>query len=150
MNKTRIFIVALLALLLAGSAAMAQSLKDPVSWAFSLKKAAGGQYELLATATIEPGWHIYAMTPGGEGELIGTSLSFEKDVKVMTAAKEVTPAKEEVIMDEHVRVHSGKALLSAKVAGKKGQSIRGSVEYQACNDRMCMPPKTKSFTLSIP
>jgi thiol:disulfide interchange protein DsbD len=141
----------LAALLLACSpVAFAQQLQDPVHWSFSVKKTGQGQYSVMADARIVDKWHIYAMQPGGDGSLIGTSMQFENGVKLLSQPKELTPAREEVLMDEHVRLHSGKASIVATLSGKPGQTIKGSVEYQACNDRMCLPPKTQSFTLTLP
>lgn len=144
------FSFVLAALLVYSLGTFAQNIQDPVSWQFAVTKSGDGQYSFVAEASITDKWHIYAMQPGGEGELIGTSLRFEDGVKLLGQPKELTPAREEVMMDEHVRLHSGKARLGATLKGKPGQRLSGSVEYQACNDMMCLPPKTKSFTLTLP
>ena len=139
-------------LLLSGIPASAQKLvQDPVQWRFSIKKQGAGRYILMADATIQPKWHIYAIKPGGEGELIGTSFKFDKGgAAVSGSVKELTPAKQEKMMDEKVNLHSGKAKFSITVTGRQGQTISGTVEYQACNDMMCLPPKTYPFSVKLP
>lgn len=126
-------------------------IQDPTDWSFSIKRQDATHFTLIATTTIKPKWHIYALNPGGEGELIGTSFDFERgDVKLTSKVKEVTPAHQEILMDEKVNLHSNKATFSVNIAGRKGQTIRGTVEYQACNDMMCLPPKKKNFSLTLP
>lgn len=143
--------LALATLLLACSqAGFAQKIQEPVQWDFAVKKIRKGEYEILAKAQIATKWHIYAMKPGGDGELIGTSLHFEKGTKLTKGPAELTPAHDETILDEHVRLHTGKAEISASLRGNSGQKINGSVEYQACNDQMCLPPKTKTFSITLP
>ena len=142
----------LMALLLAfGLSASAQGIQDPTTWKFSIAPQKDGSYMLKAEVQIAAKWHIYAMEPGGEGELIGTSFKMDAGAASLVGKmKELTPAKHEVMMDEHVSVYAGEASFAGKLSGKRGQKISGSVEYQACNDMMCLPPKTKSFTLTLP
>ena len=54
----------------------AQMTADPVSWTATVKRQAKS-YEIRISATLKPGWHIYAMEPGGDGTLIPTSFSFK-------------------------------------------------------------------------
>lgn len=128
----------------------AQQFQNPVSWDFSVKKNDKGQYDFVAQARIAEKWHIYAMQPGGDGSLIGTTLQFDKSVKLLSQPKELTPAREETLLDDRVRLHSGKARIGATLNGKPGDKVSGTVEYQACNDMMCLPPKTQTFTLTLP
>ena|ERR1043165_2599174 len=131
--------------------AHAQMIQDPTNWTFSAKKKDATHYVLTANTTIKSGWHIYGLNPGGDGSLIGTSVKLDAgQVNAEGAVMEVTPAKPTTLMDEKVNLHSGKATFSVIVAGKKGQVANGSVEYQACNDMMCLPPKTKKFSVKLP
>ncbi len=141
----------ILLLLVSGFTASAQLVKDPTDWKFSVKKQSANHYTLTATTSIQPKWHIYGIKPGGDGELIGTSFTFDKgSAKTSGEVKEVTPAKQETLMDEKVNLHSGAATFSVSVIGKAGQTISGIVEYQACNDMMCLPPKKKQFSVKLP
>jgi hypothetical protein len=142
-------LVALLAL--SGFHAGAQIVRDPTEWTFSVQKKDANHYIFTANVKIQSRWHIYAIQPGGDGELIGTSFLFDKgDAKISGAVKEVTPAKQETLMGEKVRLHSDKAVFSAGISGKTGQVVAGVVEYQACNDQMCLPPKKKQFSVKLP
>lgn len=140
-----------LILIMSGFSASAQKVQDPTDWKFSVKKKDATHYTLIANTSIQAKWHIYAIKPGGDGELIGTSFQFDKGgAKVNGDVKELTPAKQEMLMDEKVNLHSGKATFSVSIIGKQGQTISGTVEYQACNDMMCLPPKNKKFSVKLP
>lgn len=130
--------------------ASAQGIQDPTDWKFSIKKKDATHYTLIANTTIQPKWHIYGTTPGGDGTLIGTSFEFDSESAKAGEVTELTPAEQATLMDEKVNLHSGKATFSVLVSGKKGQVVSGSVEYQACNDMMCLPPKKKKFSLKLP
>jgi thiol:disulfide interchange protein DsbD len=144
-------VLLMLALTVLGFSVSAQKIQDPTDWKFSVKKQDATHYTLVADVAIQPKWHIYAINPGGEGELIGTSFHFEKGLAQLSGeVKEVTPAKQEVLMDEKVNLHSGKATFSVKIIGRQGQMLSGTVEYQACNDMMCLPPKKKLFSVKLP
>ncbi len=144
-------VLSVLALTAIARPASAQMTQDPTDWKFSIKKKDATHYTLTASTTIKSGWHIYGLNPGGEGELIGTSFIWDAgSVKADGAINEVTPAKSETILDEKVNLHSGKAVFSVALSGKSGQTASGSVEYQACNDMMCLPPKKKTFSVKLP
>ncbi len=49
---------------------------DPVSWAFSYEKTGENRYELIITASVEEGSHIYSMDIP-QGGPIPTSISIE-------------------------------------------------------------------------
>jgi thiol:disulfide interchange protein DsbD len=126
-------------------------IQDPTSWNFSVKKHDATHYTLTANTTIKPKWHIYGIQPGGEGELIGTSFQFDGGgAKADGKVKEETPAVATTLLDERVNLHSDNATFKVNVVGKKGQMISGTVEYQACNDMMCLPPKKQKFSVKLP
>lgn len=43
---------------------------DPVSWKTSVVKLSDTDYELISTATIEEGWHLYSQTVGDGGQCL--------------------------------------------------------------------------------
>ena len=51
--------LAVLAALLWGAAAFAQAPESTASWKVSQKAVSDDEFELIFTASIEPGWHIY-------------------------------------------------------------------------------------------
>src|SRR5690606_15799568 len=52
---------------------------EPVKWNFSSKNIKGNDVELILTAVIEKGWHLYSQNlPSDEGP-IATSFNFNKN-----------------------------------------------------------------------
>ena len=69
-------ILALWGLIIIGFTGFSQILK-PVKWSFSSQNINEKEAFLIATATIEKGWHVYSQDIG-EGGPIPTTLTFVK------------------------------------------------------------------------
>lgn len=98
---------------------------------------------------IKPGWHLYALEVA-EGGPIPTEISLAGD-QPFELAGSVTGPKPHTIFDPNFNMQVGfyvdKAEFKAPVkatesalAGK--QPIVALARYQACNDKLCLPPKT--------
>lgn len=127
---------------------------NPVSWTVTSKKIKDKTYEIHLTAAINKGWHIYSQfTP--EGGPVPTSISFTKnplldlDGKVKESGK--LEQRHEEIFGVDVKQFSDKVdfiqVLKLKSPVKTSVSI--SVEYMVCNDRQCLPPATKKFSIAL-
>lgn len=132
--------------------AYGQQIADPTDWTYELRKTASHTYELVFHVTLKDGWHIFSQDPGDE-YLIPPSFLFEKneDVKLNGAVEEhgkiITAAFEGV--DSPVRYFEGKADFVQLVQVNKPTEIIGTHEYQVCNDKICLPPVTRSFRFPI-
>ena len=85
---------ALAALLLASSAAFAQILQ-PVTWSTSVRTLDAGKLELVATAKIDAGWHVYSQFIGADGPIpTAFTLPASKDLKTEGPVREPKPIKE--------------------------------------------------------
>jgi DsbC/DsbD-like thiol-disulfide interchange protein len=131
----------------------AQAMEDPTSWKYEVKHVSGDTYDIIFELQLNEGWHIWSMTPGGDGYEIPPSFTFDKlagaelDGKVTEEGNAVTTNMEGV--DNKVTYFSGKVtyVQHVKVTGKG--KITGQHEYQVCNDRMCLPPRTKEFKFEL-
>ena len=65
--------LAVLAALLWGAAAFAQAPESTASWKVSQKAVSDDEFELIFTASIEPGWHIYTV----DHEFNATTVEFD-------------------------------------------------------------------------
>jgi thiol:disulfide interchange protein DsbD len=146
-------ILTFFAVILFTGRASAQIVQDPTSWSFEVKKKDAKHFSLIFHTTIKPTWHLYALQPGGDGSLIPISFKFSPangvkrsgDIKSLT--RPVTQAMEGI--DGRVNLYSGKADFIQEVVGTSGRVITGIIEYQACNDMMCLPPKKKTFSFTL-
>ena len=131
--------------LLAVVTATAQ-MQDPVHVRSKLKKISDTEAELLFSATIDAGWHIYSTGLADDGPI---SATFHADK--MEGAKTVgslkARGKEQKVFDKvfemEVRYFEQAVTFVQKIQFTQPQyNIECYVEYGACNDRMCMPPST--------
>jgi thiol:disulfide interchange protein DsbD len=126
---------------------------DPVTWNFSYEKKGNDQYEIILTATIEEGSHIYAMSVP-EGGPIPTSFSFDtpEGYKLEGNTFEVVPPVEK--MDEafgfKIKTFSDKAEFRQKITSANPSfTVTGTLNYMACNNVTCSPPRDVEFSLNI-
>ena len=132
----------------------AQMTPDPVSWTAVASKRAGKTYDIRISSTLKPGWHIYAVNPGGDGSLIATSFSFKpaaggaKPTPVQVSGK--AKAMEFPGVEGTAYVYEGKTDFTSTVTGAPGQVLNLTVGYQPCNEQMCLPPKKKVLSIKLP
>lgn len=126
----------------------------PVKWSFRSEKKGEGLYDLIAEATIEDGWHVYA--PGvheDEGPLPTTFLITE-DPKVKLEGKIIEQSSTRLEEDDpyfkmHVvkYKHDLKLIQSIKTTGTG--PVSGTLEFMCCNNKSCLPPDLKEFTIDL-
>jgi cytochrome c biogenesis protein CcdA/thioredoxin-related protein len=126
---------------------------DPVSWTFGYEKKGDKQYELVFTATIDEHSHIYSMEIP-EGGPIPTSFKFDTlpGFKLIGNAYEVTKPVE--LLDEafgfKIKTFSTKAEFRQKITAVGSSfTVTGAVNFMACNNATCSPPKDVDFTIKI-
>jgi len=128
---------------------------NPVSWSFSAKKIADKTYEVHLTANMQSGWHLYSQTQPDDAIAIPTGfkinnnplLSLEGKIKEVGKMEKFHDAKLEVSANQY----SGKVdfVQVVKLKANAKTNLTGSVEYQTCDDKKCLPPKTVNFTIPV-
>ena len=144
MNK---FLTLFLSVLLA-VAAHAQMM-DPVHFSSELKMLSGDQAEIIFSATIDDGWHVYSTDLGNDGPI---SATFNK-VKMEGAETvgKLQPRGNEVkqfdkMFDMELRFFEKKATFVQKIRFTKPEyDIDCYLEYGTCSDEMCLPPSEVSL-----
>ncbi len=130
----------------------AQGINDPSTWTTKVVPVKDG-YDIVFHVELKPEWHIWALDAGGDGMMIPTAITFEKgDCALVGSVREegklvVTDMDG---IDGKVRYYSGKADFIQTVRGKSGDNVKGSYTYQLCNESICLPPRTQTFSVSIP
>jgi thiol:disulfide interchange protein DsbD len=126
---------------------------DPVTWDFSFEKTGEKQYEIIFTATIEEHSHIYSMDIP-DGGPIPTSFRFDTvaDFTLEGKAYEVTKPVE--MLDEafgfKIKTFSDKAEFRQKITAVASSfTVKGAVNFMACNNATCSPPKDVDFAIDI-
>lgn len=141
------------ALLLGAIPAFAQN--NPVAWSTSTEELARNKFRITFTASIERPWHMYDLGPytGGPN---ATAFTFEASegvtldgpVRMIT-----TPTK---VFDEIFRMEigyfDGLAKFSQDVTlspGVTAGKLGVLVEWMVCDDKSCLPPDDKEFTVEL-
>ncbi len=126
---------------------------DPVSWEFSYEKKDLNSYELVFTALIEKGSHIYSMDVP-EGGPIPTTFTFSLPEGVQPDGNTFEATEPEELFDEafgfRIKSFSNKAEFRQKlISGNSSFTIEGVVNYMSCNNTTCSPPKDVEFTIVV-
>ena len=137
---------------LIGNVVFAQS---PVSWLFSSKKISDKVYEIQMVATIQQGWHLYAQVQPKDAIAQPTTfqfnlnplLSFDGKVKEAGKLEKYT----DNVLDVSANQYSNKVVFTqlVKLKGKAKTAVTGKLEFQTCDDKKCLPPKTVPFTIAL-
>lgn len=130
----------------------AQGTKDPSTWTIKAEPEAG-MYRVIFHVSLEKGWHIWSLHPGGDGSLIPPSFTFKKGSyspvgEVGEQGMAIEMAFEGV--EGKVNFYSGEAQFTQMIKARSGDIVKGEYTYQLCNETTCLAPKTKPFQLRIP
>ncbi len=121
----------------------------PVKWGWKAEPLKSNEYNLVFTASIDKGWHLYSQFIG-EGGPVPTAFTFEKnnDVQVIGKPTEISSHVTEGMDDMfgvHVKKFDERVLFTQKVKVLNNTTLKGSVEYMVCDDSRCLPPDLKEF-----
>ena len=141
-------LLSLIGLLLATLSLQAQIL-DPVSFKTEFNKVSDDVAEIVFTAKIDPGWHIYS-TDLGDGGPISASFNIDKITGAHVDGKLLPVGNEQAVYDKlfgmDVRYFEKEAKFVQRIRLEGGTyRIEGYLEYAACNDQNCLPPSEESF-----
>jgi len=135
-----------------GSLVFAQ---NPVGWTFSSKKVGNNLYELHLTANIQPGWHLYAQNQPEDAIAIPTTFTFSKNPLLDLNGNVKEVGKLEKYKDDKLGIsahqYSDKVdfVQVVKVKGAVKTNVNGKLEYQTCDDKKCLPPKSVNFSIAL-
>ena len=127
-------------------------MQDPVKFTTQLKTGSGAEAEMVFSATIAPGWHVYSTNLGQDGP-IEASLHVNKMDGAELVGKLTPKGKEISQFDEmfgmKLRYFENSVQFVQKVKFTKPQyDIDAYLEWGACNDEMCLPPSEAALKAS--
>lgn len=131
--------------------ALAQ-IQEPIKFKTEWKQNSDSEAEIIFNATIDKGWHVYS-TELEEGGPISASFNIDQIQGAETIGK-LTPVGNEInemdpIFGMKVRYFKDKATFIQKIKiTDKNYSIKGYLEYGACNDENCLPPTSVDFSFN--
>ncbi len=142
----------LTAFLLIGTASHVQ-LIEPIKWSFDSKQN-GNEVDLMFTATIEKGWHLYD-TSLPEGGPIATSIVYNDSSGFEFSGEILKNPLPEIHYDNTFNMNLSyftvMTTLTQKIRLKNAESIeiKGNVTFMGCNNETCLPPNEAPFSFSF-
>ena len=131
---------------------------DPVSYSVvdaPEQVKAGEVFEITVEASIDGEWHLYSVANDPDAGPYPTQ--FSSSSSEVAIAGEVQESKPSIEMDPNFNAelgwHTNQATFTIPIALRS--DISGSAEialevlYQVCDDKSCLPPKTKSISHTI-
>lgn len=127
-------------------------IQEPVKFKTELKNVSATEVEIVFTASIEQGWHVYS-TDLGDGGPISATFNTDKLVgaevvgKLRPVGKEVASFDKLFEMNVRYFEHNAQFVQKLKLTGGDYQIV-GYLEYGACNDENCLPPTQVEFSFT--
>ncbi|WP_423819306.1 cytochrome c biogenesis protein CcdA [Salinimicrobium sp. TIG7-5_MAKvit] len=135
---------------------LGQGMEDPIEWEARVEQENDSIYQLVFSAFLEPGWHLYSQEEvkidiapiptaftfseaPGKYELVGPTV--EPDV----------PALYDAVFEADITYFEGEAVFKQKikVLDSTDLLITAEVYFSVCDDEKCLPPETERFTFNI-
>ena len=127
--------------------AMAQ--QKPIHASIQQKQVSPTEVEVVFTAKIDQGWHIYSTNLPADGPT-SASLHIDKAEGVTPVGKLTARGKELNVYDKTFEMklryfENNVSFVQRYKITAKTYIIKGYLEYGACNDEMCLPPMQEEF-----
>jgi len=154
--KTRFFFIVSTLFVLFQSTVFAQNIdfpEDKVKWKFRVEKTEKDVF-VVAEVKMVKGWHINAIVlPKGTFGL-NTNWNLAKNPNFKTVGNVIEPKpllKHDQAADEDIAYHEGTVLFKQKIVllNDKDFVLKGTYDYQTCNEVGCLPPYNTTFSLKV-
>lgn len=148
--KTRLLILATIATLLSAAASAQGLMSKPVRFKVEKKQVNDNTFDMLFSATIDKGWHVYS--PGlPAGGPVSASIAIDKSEGIEAEGPLKAIGNERNVYDEmfgmNVRYFEDAVTFSQRFKTKGGKyDVSGRLVYGSCNDQMCLPPTSVDFS----
>jgi len=126
---------------------------DPVKWSYSSEKINDKEFDLLITAKIEKGWHLYSQFIE-EGGPIPTSFKFNPSAAYKLIGKVTESPKPITAFDKNFNIeiawHKDQVVFKQRISlNKPITAITGVLEFMVCDDQRCLPPAEVEFEIPL-
>ncbi|PVW12622.1 protein-disulfide reductase DsbD family protein [Marixanthomonas spongiae] len=117
---------------------------DPVDWKTRVEKVSDSEFDLVASATIDEGWHLYSQDVPEDGP-IPTVFTFEENKNyelVGSVAEEEGITTDDPVFGMRIKFFGNSAEFRQriKVLSNELSLVKGEVEFMVCDDTRCLPP----------
>ncbi len=131
-----------------------QAAYSPVEWNHKAEKINDSEYDLVFTATVNPGWYIYSQYLDSDDGPIRTSFNYNRSDVVEFVGKTEEDGKRsegyDALFDMNVIKFSGIVTFTQRVKVKKGSpTLDGWLEFMTCDEERCLPPMEVDFEFKL-
>jgi hypothetical protein len=129
----------------------------PVHWSSTGPASVAGseaKVRVPVVACIQKGWHLYAMDEP-EGGPIGTEFSVSPEgPAALVEVKADRPLRARDATGQMATFYVGQARFELHLRVRPGPgsgawTLPVTVRYQACNERMCLPPRSEKIEVKL-
>jgi thiol:disulfide interchange protein len=125
----------------------------PVKWSFSSNKTGDNEAEIIFTARMDKGWHLYSQDIPPNGP-VATTFEFAKSNNFLRLGKVSEPkpiVENDPNFDMVLKFFATKAVFKQKIKllTNKPFVVKGLVNFMCCNDVSCLPPSDVSFNINV-
>ncbi len=131
---------------------LAAQMQNPVKFTMSTKRVSPTEIDVVFSATIEAGWHVYSTGLGDGGP---TSATFSTDlIEGAVVAGPLKPGpgeknKHDAIFDMPVRYFERTCTFTQRIRlTAPTYAVKGYLTYGACDDRNCLPPSNVDISIN--
>ena len=124
---------------------------DPIEWDTSVQKTGENKYELVTTATLDSGWHLYSQFLE-EGGPEATEFVYNLSETDRLSGKTQEGKGHEgfdPVFEMNVKYFENKAVFVQEIMSDNPNIIQGSVYYMVCDDKNCLPPTTYDLSFNL-
>lgn len=120
---------------------------EPIQWEIRFEKQEGGNEKLVAFATLDKGWHLYATKLESNDGPFPTRFELTNDA---VAVGELNEPKPIFSYDPNYQLdlsfHENEVEFTWLIAPNAGGVIEGELEYMVCNEEICLPSEILVFS----
>jgi thiol:disulfide interchange protein len=125
---------------------------EPIKWDVVQKNTGDKSAEIQIHATIEEGWHLYGLhiSKGGPQPTVVVFENIEnaeKTGELLAPSKLLKAFDANFNMELNWYINEAVFIQKIKFTDASRVKIKGYIEFMACNDKSCLPPKKIPFSL---
>ena len=133
----------ILLILLTFTLGMFSQIEDPIKWSTDVEKISDTEYQLVTTATIDSGWHLYSQKVPEDGP-IATSFIYSLPEETSLIGETIEPdghTIDDPVFQMKIKFFENTAIFKQKIkTTPKIETVKGSVEFMVCDDTKCLAP----------
>ncbi|RMG83667.1 MAG: hypothetical protein D6707_00620, partial [Bacteroidetes bacterium] len=127
---------------------------NPVEWKKEIKALKDGIYEIVFTAKIENGWHVYSSTLKDDEGPVPSKITLKPspNYEVIDKLEESGELKTEYDPNFDMNLTWAENILVLKQKIKAlspGFFVEGELQYMTCDSSKCLPPEYIPFKLEV-